>query len=70
MAEQRYTAELIEALDEGRRAIGDHWAPADCYATGPLSGDPIRDLVECPACKFIAMYDALAAAPPPPRREE
>lgn len=50
--------ELLAALDEGRRAIGDHFPPNDCYATGPLTGDPVRDLVECPACSFIAMYDA------------
>ena len=53
---------LAEALKEGRRAIGDHNAPSDCYATGPLTGDPIRDLVQCPACSFIAMYDAALAA--------
>ena len=50
--------EMRAALAEGRRAIGDHWAPSDCYATGPLTGDPIRDLIECPACSFIAKYDA------------
>ena len=50
--------ELVAALKEGRRAIGDHNAPNDCYATGPLTGDPVRDLVECPACSFIALYDA------------
>lgn len=55
--------EMLEALEEGRRAIGDHSAPSDCYATGPLTGDPIRDLVQCPACSFIAMYErALAKA--------
>lgn len=54
-------AELREALEEGRRAIGDHWAPNDCYATGPVTGDPIRDLVQCPACSFIAMYDKTLA---------
>lgn len=53
--------ELLEALHEGRRAIGDHFAPNDCYATGPLTGDPIRDLVQCPACSFIAMHDAAIA---------
>lgn len=52
---------LIEALREGRRAIGDHYAPGDCYATGPLTGDDIRDLVECPACSFIAMYESVMA---------
>jgi len=55
--------ELLEALEEGRRAIGDHFAPSDCYATGPMTGDEFRDLVQCPACSFIAMYDhAIAKA--------
>ena len=53
--------ELIEALCEGRRAIGDHYAPGDCYATGPLTGDDMRDLIECPACSFISMYEAVMA---------
>ena len=55
----REIARLREALEEGRRAIGDHSAPDDCYATGPLTGDDYRDLVECPACSFIAVYEAL-----------
>jgi hypothetical protein len=50
------------ALLEARRAIGDHHAPNDCYATGPMTGNPIRDLVECPACSAIAMFDAAIAA--------
>ena len=49
---------MLEALREGRRAIGDHWAPNDCYATGPMTGDAIHDLVQCPACSFIALHDA------------
>ncbi len=53
--------DLLEALKEGRRAIGDHFVPDHCYATGPLTGDPIRDLVECPACSFIAVYDRAIA---------
>jgi len=49
----------LRALAEaGRRAVGEHFAPNDCYATGPMTGDPYRDLVECPACSFIAMHDA------------
>lgn len=51
----------VMALHEGRRAIGDHHAPNDCYATGPMTGDEYRDLVQCPACSFIAMYDAAIA---------
>jgi hypothetical protein len=53
--------ELLEVLEEGRRAIGDHYAPSDCYATGPMTGDPIRDLVQCPACSFIGMYESVMA---------
>ena len=53
--------ELLEVLKEGRRAIGDHYAPSDCYATGPITGDPFLDLVQCPACSFILKYDAFIA---------
>ena len=53
--------DLLEALREARRAIGEHSAPNDCYATGPLTGNAHRDLVECPACRFIAMHDAAIA---------
>lgn len=44
-------AELIEAAT---RANGEHTAPHDCYATGPLTGDPFRDLVSCPGCELAA----------------
>lgn len=57
----KQSAELLLALREARRAIGDHYAPNDCYATGPLTGDPIADLVECPACSFIATHDSIMA---------
>lgn len=51
--------QLLAALKEARRAIGDHYAPDDCYATGPMTDNGYRDLVECPACSAIAMYDAI-----------
>ena len=54
-------AELIEAAI---RANGDHHAPDDCYATGPLTGDPFRDLVECPGCVLAATLASLAGAAP------
>jgi len=60
---QERCKELEAALKEGRRAIGDHWAPNDCYATGPMTGDAIRDLVQCPACSFIALHDAALKEP-------
>lgn len=40
-------ARLVEAAT---RANSHHTAPHDCYATGPLTGNPVRDLVECPGC--------------------
>ncbi len=48
----------IAALEEGLRRVieaaersqGDHIAPDDCFATGPLTGNPIADLVACPGC--------------------
>lgn len=56
--------QMREAADEITRlrnlvrladiAIGDHYAPSDCYATGPRTGDPIQDLVVCPACSYLA----------------
>lgn len=55
-------AALVAAIHEGRRAIGEHSAPHDCYATGPVTGDTFRDLVQCPACSFIAAYDTALAS--------
>ena len=57
--------DLLTALEEGRRAIGEHHAPNDCYATGPMTGDAYRDLVECPACRFLEVYDAAIAKAKP-----
>ena len=34
-------------------AIGEHYAPSDCYSTGPLAGSIADHL--CPACAFIAV---------------
>lgn len=52
---ERLRTALNAALDAGARAIGDHFPPDDCYATGPLTGSVLRDLVECPACSFAAL---------------
>lgn len=41
-----------------KRVVGEHSSPNDCYATGPLTGDPIRDLISCPSCEAIAMEAA------------
>jgi len=52
----------LEALREMRRAVGDHFPPNDCYATGPVTGNIMRDLVQCPACSAIEMHDAALKA--------
>jgi hypothetical protein len=46
-------ADAEAAVRAGFRAIGSHNAPDDCYATGPMTGNMIEDLVICPACDFI-----------------
>ena len=58
IAQSAELEQLRNVLAAGRRAIGDHFAPHDCYATGPMTGDIISDFVQCPACTFIAMHDA------------
>jgi hypothetical protein len=63
-AAERRVAELEKLMAAARRAIGDHHAPNDCYATGPLTGDEFLDLVQCPACAFLDQYDALTKESP------
>lgn len=54
-----------EVIKKFRRAIGDHYAPEDCYATGPLTGNEFLDLVQCPACAAIAAYEELLSTTEP-----
>jgi len=41
---------LSEALELYMKAY-PHDAPHDCFATGPMTGDYIEDLVVCPGCR-------------------
>jgi len=50
---------LGKVIEAAERALGDHCAPHDCYATGPLTGNPIADLIACPGC---AQIDEIAVA--------
>lgn len=52
-------AKLRALLNKADRAIGDHYAPSDCYSTGPLTGNLALDS-ECPACTYIAARQAAA----------
>ncbi len=63
-AAERRVGELEKLMAAARRAIGDHHAPNDCYATGPLTGDAFLDLVQCPACAFLERHAALTGADP------
>lgn len=54
-------ARLRALLKLAERALDDHYAPNDCYATGPLTGNRIADFVECPACSFLATLAGSAA---------
>lgn len=59
---EKVEKDRASSIAVGRRAIGDHCAPNDCYATGPLTGNAYLDLVECPACAALAEYDRIDAA--------
>lgn len=63
-AAERRVGELEKLMAAARRAIGDHHAPNDCYATGPLTGDAFLDIVQCPACAFLEQHEALTGADP------
>lgn len=60
-ADKKADADLIALVEAGRRVVGDHYAPNDCYATGPLTGDAYLDLIQCPSCAFLSLYDAYQA---------
>lgn len=58
----QFCAAVAELIEAAKRANGDHTAPHDCYATGPLTGDPIRDLVSCPGCELSAALARVGGA--------
>jgi len=45
------------ALIEAKQAL-THDTPYNCWATGPLTGDPVEDLVVCHGCRAISQIDA------------
>ena len=55
------TERLVAALQIARDALA-HSAPEDCWATGPMLGDIMADLVVCPGCAALARIDAAIAA--------
>lgn len=55
----RFVHALCEVASVSKLALGEHCAPGDCYATGPLTGNPIADLVACPGCALQTALSAL-----------
>ncbi len=53
--EQAAQIEMLKA--QMLRIIGEHYAPNDCYSTGPLHGD-FRDH-SCPSCEGLEMLSAI-----------
>lgn len=52
--------DMLVALHWAKQAL-THDAPSSCWATGPLTGDPIEDLVVCPGCRALNAIDAAMA---------
>lgn len=52
---------LLAACVLSRTAL-DHLVPEDCWATGPVTGDLVQDLIVCPGCQAIATIDTAIAA--------
>lgn len=53
VAELRIAVEVISELRAALKAYVEaypHSAPHDCFATGPMTGDAVRDLILCPGC--------------------
>jgi len=52
--------DVIEALSLALSTLA-HDVPRDCWATGPLTGTPIDDLVTCPGCRAILRIETVLA---------
>ncbi|MEF3068010.1 hypothetical protein [Pandoraea apista] len=59
--------ELSDLVKEARKAMAEyledhpHSAPHDCYATGPVTGNAVHDLVRCPGCCAHDAFTSLVA---------
>jgi hypothetical protein len=59
----------VKALEDALRCYrfaytpDGHSKPHDCFATGPLTGDPIQDLIACPGCRAEKLYHAALQSP-------
>ena len=53
---------VTELIEAAKLVNGEHSAPHDCYATGPLTGDAYLDLVRCPGCQLAAALARVGGA--------
>ncbi len=53
----RIQARKLDAVLQSAHLALIHSVPNDCFSTGPLTGDPIEDLVVCPGCRAIAAIE-------------
>lgn len=61
-----------EALDKALPVIEAglfHEKPESCWATGPMTGDPIEDLIVCPGCRALEAVAAIRTALAPAAKE-
>lgn len=51
----------LRATLQSTMKVIEHDVPAECWATGPLTGDALEDLLVCPGCHALAQgNDTLA----------
>jgi len=55
--EKEWAQNIVAALKTAEKEL-THAVPGSCYSTGPMTGDPIQDLVACPGCAALAKVRA------------
>lgn len=55
--EKEWAQNAVAALKTAEKEL-THAVPGSCYSTGPMTGDPIQDLVACPGCAALAKVRA------------
>ncbi|MDF2434758.1 MAG: hypothetical protein JWP44_4389 [Mucilaginibacter sp.] len=57
------SADSRAALRLAKEAL-THDVPGSCWATGPLTGNYIEDLIVCPGCRALEAIDAALSNDP------
>ena len=61
MEKKQIDNDVFKALEFAAIAM-EHDVPDSCYATGPMTGDPVEDLLVCPACRALAHINPILVA--------